>query len=62
MEEDIALERHFKLIINPLKQIVENTIKSFKDPIMTETFFSREEGTRNQNPKEKRPSILYDPI
>ncbi|XP_070529969.1 uncharacterized protein [Cardiocondyla obscurior] len=26
MEEDIALERHFKPIIEPLKQIVENTV------------------------------------
>lgn len=25
MEEDVALERHFKPIIEPLKQIVENT-------------------------------------
>ena len=26
MEEDIALERHFKPIIDPLKQIIEKTL------------------------------------
>jgi len=42
MEENIVLERHFKSIIDPLKQIVvENTVEFSKDPIMTETFFSR---------------------
>jgi len=40
MEKDIALERHFKLIIDPLKQTVENIIVSSKDLIMTEIFFS----------------------
>jgi len=44
MEEDIALERHFKSIIDPLKQIVENIVESsYKDPIMIETFFSGED-------------------
>jgi len=33
MKEDIALEIHFKSIVNPLKQIVENTIEFSKDPI-----------------------------
>ncbi|XP_070518834.1 uncharacterized protein [Cardiocondyla obscurior] len=28
MEEDIALERHFKPIVEPLKQIVENTVEN----------------------------------
>ncbi|KYN29350.1 hypothetical protein ALC57_01210, partial [Trachymyrmex cornetzi] len=58
MEEDIALERHFKPIIDPLKQIVENTADSSKDPIITETIFSGE----NEGPKSKRkrPSALYD--
>jgi len=28
MEKDIALERYFKPIIDPLKQIVENTVES----------------------------------
>ena len=58
MEEDIALERHFKPIINPLKQIVENNVKSFKDSIMTKTFFSEE--NEESKPKRKRPSALYD--
>ena len=35
MEED-TLERRFKPIIDSLKQIVENTVESSKDPIMTE--------------------------
>jgi len=41
MEKDIALERHFKPIIEPLKQIVGNTISDepVKEPIKNETFF-----------------------
>jgi len=31
MEEDIALERHFKPIIDPLKQIVENSRETCYD-------------------------------
>ncbi|KYN29370.1 hypothetical protein ALC57_01189 [Trachymyrmex cornetzi] len=58
MDEDIALERHFKPIVDPLKQIVENTADSSKDPIMTETIFSRED--EEPKPKRKRPSALYD--
>ncbi|KYN11453.1 hypothetical protein ALC57_16388 [Trachymyrmex cornetzi] len=58
MEEDIALERHFQPIIDPLKQIVENTADSSKDPIMTETIFSGED--EEPKPKRKRPSALYD--
>ncbi|KYN18431.1 hypothetical protein ALC57_09261 [Trachymyrmex cornetzi] len=49
MKEDIALGRHFKPIIDPLKQIVENTADSSKDPIMTETIFSGED--EELNPK-----------
>ncbi|KYQ47055.1 hypothetical protein ALC60_13930 [Trachymyrmex zeteki] len=56
MDEDIALERHFKPIIEPLKQIVENTAESSKDPIKNETFFSDEE----PKPKRKRPSASHD--
>ncbi|KYN22042.1 hypothetical protein ALC57_05569, partial [Trachymyrmex cornetzi] len=58
MDEDIALERHFKPIVDPLKQIVENTADSSKDPIMTETIFSGED--EEPKPKRKRPSALYD--
>ena len=43
------MERHFKPIIDPLKQIVENTVEFSKDPIMTETFFSEED----EEPKPK---------
>ncbi|KYN29554.1 hypothetical protein ALC57_00996 [Trachymyrmex cornetzi] len=58
MDEDIVLERHFKPIIDPLKQIVENTTDSFKNPIMTETIFSGED--EEPKAKRKRPSALYD--
>jgi len=33
MEDDIALERHFKSIVEPLKQIVENTVSEESQPI-----------------------------
>jgi len=40
MEED-HIERHFKFIIESLKQVVENTISEpVKDPIKNEMFFS----------------------
>jgi len=42
MKEDIALERYFKQIINPLKWI-KNTVDSSKNPIMTEIFVSGED-------------------
>ncbi|KYN28194.1 hypothetical protein ALC57_02394 [Trachymyrmex cornetzi] len=58
IDEDIALERHFKPIVDPLKQIVENTADSSKDPIMTETIFSGED--EEPKLKRKRPSALYD--
>jgi len=47
-EEDITLERYFKSIIESLKQIVENTIESSKDPIMTEILLGRRWGTKTQ--------------
>ena len=50
------MERHFKPIIDPL--IVETTVDSSKNPIMTETFFPREE--EEPKLKRKRPSALYD--
>ncbi|KYN09356.1 hypothetical protein ALC57_18532 [Trachymyrmex cornetzi] len=58
MEEDIALERHLKVIIDSLKQIDENTVESSKDPNMNETFFSGED--EEPKLKRKRPSVLYD--
>jgi len=59
MEEDIALERHFKPIIEPLKQIVENTIseKSDMESGENETFFLGEEEPK---PKRKRLNTLFD--
>jgi len=55
LEEDIALERHFKPIIEPLKQIVENTVgdKPVKEPIKNEKFFS-DEKKEYMEPKLKR--------
>ncbi|KYN23132.1 hypothetical protein ALC57_04456 [Trachymyrmex cornetzi] len=47
MEEDIALERHFKPIIDPLKRIVENTDDSSKDPDRNNLFGGRR-GTKTQ--------------
>ncbi|KYN03867.1 hypothetical protein ALC62_05272 [Cyphomyrmex costatus] len=58
MDEEIALERHFKPITEPLKQIVENTVESSKDPIKTEAFFS--EKSEEPKPKQKRPNASYD--
>ena len=57
MEENIALERRFKSIIDPLKQIVENTVESSKDYDMKHSFRKK---TRNQNPERKRSNALYD--
>ncbi|KYM99642.1 hypothetical protein ALC62_09610 [Cyphomyrmex costatus] len=58
MEEEIVLERHFKPITEPLKQIVENTVESSKDPINIETFFSEKD--EEPKPKRKRPNASYD--
>ncbi|KYM95695.1 hypothetical protein ALC62_13661 [Cyphomyrmex costatus] len=58
MEEEIALERHFKPITEPLKQIVENTVESSKDPINVETFFSEKD--EEPKPKRKRSNASYD--
>ncbi|KYN08603.1 Putative nuclease HARBI1 [Cyphomyrmex costatus] len=58
MEEKIALERHFKPITEPLKQIIENTFESSKDPINIETFFSEKD--EEPKPKRKRPNASYD--
>jgi len=45
MEEDIALETHFKPIVETLKQIVENTVseKSHVESGENKTFFLGEE-------------------
>jgi len=52
MEKDIALERHFKSIIDPLKQIIKNIVESSKDPIIIRLKHSFREKTRNHNLKE----------
>jgi len=59
MEEDIALERHFKPIVEPLKQIVENTVgeKSDVESDEHETFFLGEEEPK---PKRKRSNSSFD--
>ena len=49
MEEDIALKRHFKPIIDLLKQIIENTVKSFKASYYDwNILFGRRRGTKIQ--------------
>ncbi|KYM94036.1 hypothetical protein ALC62_15352 [Cyphomyrmex costatus] len=58
MEEEIALERHFKPITETLKQIVENTVESSKDPINIEIFFLEKD--EEPKPKRKRPNDSYD--
>jgi len=55
MEKNIALERHFKPIIDPLKQIVENIVESSKDPII-ETFFSGED--EESKPKRTQKEMI----
>jgi len=59
MEEDIALERHFKPIVEPLKQIVENTVgeKSDVESGDNETSFLGEEEPK---PKRKRSNTSFD--
>jgi len=57
MEEDIALERRFKPIVELLKQIVENTVgeKSDAESGENETFFLGEEELK---PKRKRSKTV----
>jgi len=57
MEEDIALERHFKPIVEPLKQIVKNTVSEKSDVESGEnkTFFLGEEESK---PKRKRSNTF----
>ena len=58
MEEDIALERHFRPIIEPLKQIVENTVGDESKPAESEEFFSGEE--EYAEPKRKRSNVSFN--
>jgi hypothetical protein len=61
MDEDIALERHFKPIIEPLKQIVGITEESIAPKIENETFFSgEEEEYADPKPKRKRSNASFD--
>lgn len=48
MEEDMALERHFKPIVEPLKGIVENTVGEESNFIKTETA-EKKYAKRNQS-------------
>jgi len=61
MEENVALERHFKPVIEYLKQIVKNTVSDepVKDPIKNETFFSDEE-YMDLKPKRKRSNASFE--
>src|SRR5215469_4244392 len=58
MEENLALEKHFKPIIEPLKQIVENT-KDKTNPI-NKTFFSVKEEYGEPKSKRKRLNTSFD--
>ncbi|XP_070527153.1 uncharacterized protein [Cardiocondyla obscurior] len=63
MDEDIALERHFKPIVGPLKQIVENTVVNNEAESVipkNELYYSGEE-EEVSTPKHKR-SISQSPI
>jgi len=59
MEENIALERHFKPIVEPLKQIVEHTVgeKSDVESDETKTFFL---GEKEPKLKRKRSNTSFD--
>jgi len=56
MEKDIALKRHFKPIVEPSKQIVENTVGEKSDVELGETFFLGEEEPK---PKRKRSNSSF---
>ncbi|XP_077275574.1 uncharacterized protein LOC143904632 [Temnothorax americanus] len=51
MEEDIALERHFKPIIEPLRQIVENTVADKESDVSK---IENETAWEDEEPKLKR--------
>ncbi|EGI64131.1 hypothetical protein G5I_07437 [Acromyrmex echinatior] len=57
-----ALDKHFKPIIDLLKQIVENIVKFSKDPIMTETLFSGEDKEPKLKRKRSSFSLYNNPI
>lgn len=64
MEEDVALERHFKPVIEPLKQIVENTVgvesNSTVPKIENEMLSSGEEEYAEAKFKRKRSNASFD--
>ncbi|XP_011858847.1 PREDICTED: uncharacterized protein LOC105556369 [Vollenhovia emeryi] len=55
MEEDMALERHFKPIVEPLKKIVENTVGEESNFIKTET--AEKEYAK---PKRKQSNVSFE--
>ncbi|KYN50189.1 hypothetical protein ALC62_03757, partial [Cyphomyrmex costatus] len=62
MEEEIALERHFKPITEPLKQIVENTVESLSKTLLNRPrILSRlKHSFRKKTRNRKRPNASYD--
>jgi hypothetical protein len=62
MEEDIALERHFKPVIEPLKQIIENTAgeEHVVSKIENRTFPPDEEEIAEPKWKRKRSDVSFD--
>ena len=55
IEENIALEKYFKSIIEPLKQIVENIANDESQPIKKEVNV-----VRNKNIKKRKPEDNED--
>jgi len=49
IEEDIVLERHFQPLVEPLKQIVENTASKESQPIKKEVNVAK-----NKNIKKRK--------
>lgn len=61
MEEDMALERHFKPVIEPLKQIVENTAGE-ESNFKSETLSSREKEYAEPKFKRKQSNASFETL
>ncbi|EGI66695.1 hypothetical protein G5I_04760 [Acromyrmex echinatior] len=52
VQEDIALEKHFKPIVEPLKQIVENTANDESQPIKKEVNVVKDKNIKKRKPED----------
>jgi len=52
INENIALERHFQPIVEPLKQIVENTVGKESQPIKKEVNIAKDKIIKKRKPKD----------